>query len=511
MKLGYINTVLVDGTTVTGDGVNTPLSSIGGGGGDAESHLLKTNILDSVAITSNTSGQYDALDCIGSLDFSEGTGWVVEADGITVPQDGVYEVSLGIHFSSNGQRSTPVVSLSVDGVLVGDESNNAYIRNTSSINSDSCILTTSLQLLEGQRIGIQARREGSRADTARTLSQGSFFSVKKLSKSALNEGVSSLNDLTDVTLNETPRLNQILRFNGNVFSASDESGGGGSVEVINKEVDIVQGSWSANVNYVYANIPVEGVTVGQLCIIDPSHLMWQTIQANNATWDGFAYCSSPGLVTAVCRVSSFIGISPLSTFSIKVIESVVNLGNLFIQPERPEIEVLSNNTSISHEDHDKHFNIKSPLDYNIILPSLEDVSHTAIYKFKNFHDSTVKGSFIPLSGELIEGNSSFELFGRGTLSLRKKTSGSGDSWSVIEISNLFDHVGQGKSKEVSFENNSGTLEIIHNRGYRPMVKVYLEDGFGDYSDVDVDIDHNSNLNSFIVNLEGVTSGLVRYI
>ena len=41
--------------------------------------------------------------------------------------------------------------------------------------------------------------------------------------------------------------------------------------------------------------------------------------------------------------------------------------------------------------------------------------------------------------------------------------------------------------------------------------MYLEDGIGGHSDIDVDIDHNTDLNSFVVNLEGTTSGYVRYV
>lgn len=505
----YISTVSVDNTTVFGNGVDIPLSSVGRTIPD--SFVIKTNILDNILITPSTTGQYAQLDCIGSLDFSEGTGWGLDNQGITVPQDGTYEVSFSIHFGSSGQRSTPVVSISIDGVIIGDESNNAYIRNSASINSDSCILTTIIEASQGEKISIQARREGTVSNSTRTISNGSFIAIKKISNSTNNEGASSLNDLTDVDLSVPPEFNQILKFNGNTFTPSDESGGGGNVEVIDKEVAITQTSWSGNTNNVYNNIPVDGVEVGQLCIISPNPQIWQIIQANGATWDGYAYCISPNLVIAVCRVSSFIGIPPLSTFNIKVIESVSNLRNLFVSPIRTEIEVLNNTFSLDTEHHDKQITIKSPLDYSILLPPLDTVDTLSIYKFKNLNDSTVKGSFIPLVDEEIEGLSNFEFFGKGTLSLRKKSNSNGSYWSIIEISNLFDYVGQGKSKEVSFNNNNGTLEIAHDRGYRPIVKVYLEDGYGGHSDVDVDIDHNTDLNSFIVNLQGNNSGFIRYI
>ena len=506
---GFIDSVSVDGVSVFGNGVDVPLSSVGSTIPD--SFVIKTNILNNILITSSTTGQYAQLNCIGSLDFSEGTGWLIDNEGITVPQDGTYEVSFGIHFGSSGQRSTPVATLSIDGVIIGDESNNAYIRNSASINSDSCILTTIIEVNEGEKISIQARREGTVSNQTRTISNGSFITVKKISNSTNNRGVSSLNDLTDVDLTIAPQFNQILKYNGNTFIASDESGGGGNVEVIDKVVSITQTSWGGNTNYVYNNISVPGVDVGQLCIISPSPQIWQIIQANAATWDGYAYCISPDLVIAVCRVSSFIGIPPLSTFSIKVIESVSNLRSLFVSPVRTEIEVLNNSFSLDTEHHDKQITIKSPLDYSILLPSLGTVETTSIYKFKNLKDSSVKGSFIPLVGEEIEGEDTFDFHGKGTLSLRKKSNDNGYYWSIIEISNLFDYAEQGKSKEIAFNNNNGIIEITHNRGYRPIVKVYIEDGLGGHSDVDVDIDHNIDLNSFIVNLQGSNSGYIRFV
>ena len=37
-----------------------------------------------------------------------------------------------------------------------------------------------------------------------------------------------------------------------------------------------------------------------------------------------------------------------------------------------------------------------------ILPALEDVELTDIFKFKNLNDSTLKGLFVPVVGEKIE-------------------------------------------------------------------------------------------------------------
>ena len=181
-----------------------------------------------------------------------------------------------------------------------------------------------MKLEAGDIVTLGCGRSNTVTTALRTVSDGSFVSLTQVSGPTLG-GVSSSSDLSDFDMStEQPSMGQIPRWNGFNFVPSNESGGGGggSVEVIDKEVSITQGSWSGNTNYVYSNISVPGVEAGQLCIIYPNPQVWQTIQTNGATWDGYAYCISPGLVTAVCRVSSFIGISPLSTFNIKIIEKV---------------------------------------------------------------------------------------------------------------------------------------------------------------------------------------------
>ena len=159
---------------------------------------------------------------------------------------------------------------------------------------------------------------------------------------------------------------------------------------------------------------------------------------------------------------------------------------------------------------DKMINILSTNNYSVVLPKLSDVHFTDIFRFKNLKDSSLIGTFVPFSGEQIEGNSSFDFFGRGTLSIRKSID-NGLKWSIIEISNLFDHSNQGKTTEVAFESHTDAYLLTHNRGYKPIIQVYVYDVSGEYSEADVDVDHNTDMNSFIVNLEGINSGYIRYI
>jgi hypothetical protein len=180
------------------------------------------------------------------------------------------------------------------------------------------------------------------------------------------------------------------------------------------------------------------------------------------------------------------------------------------QPLMNDEDFNSDTINVETYHKDKMINILSTNNYSVVLPKLSDVHFTDIFRFKNLKDSSLIGTFVPFSGEQIEGNSSFDFFGRGTLSIRKSID-NGLKWSIIEISNLFDHSNQGKTTEVSFESHTDAYLLTHNRGYKPIIQVYVYDVSGEYSEADVDVDHNTDMNSFIVNLEGINSGYIRYI
>jgi len=184
----------------------------------------------------------------------------------------------------------------------------------------------------------------------------------------------------------------------------------------------------------------------------------------------------------------------------------------YISTQTPQAEedFYSDVINIDESHKDKVVNVLSTNDYSVVLPKLSDVHVNNIFRFKNLNDASVSGAFIPFSGELIEGGNSFKFFGRGTLSIRKSMD-NGLKWSIVEISNLFDHLNQGKTTEVAFENHTDAYLLTHNRGYKPIMQVYVSDESGEFSEADVDVDHNADLNSLIVNLEGVNSGFIRYI
>ncbi len=93
----------------------------------------------------------------------------------------------------------------------------------------------------------------------------------------------------------------------------------GGVTLLSATVNITQTSWSGNTNYVY-NVAITGAQVDDSCFLRPNAATYNSILAVGAAWDGFAFCLSPGIVTVVCRVSSFVNLSPLADFTVKIIK-----------------------------------------------------------------------------------------------------------------------------------------------------------------------------------------------
>ena len=93
----------------------------------------------------------------------------------------------------------------------------------------------------------------------------------------------------------------------------------GGVTLLSATVNITQTSWSGNTNYVY-NVSITGAQVDDSCFLRPNAATYNSILAVGAAWDGFAFCLSPGIVTVVCRVSSFVNLSPLADFTVKIIK-----------------------------------------------------------------------------------------------------------------------------------------------------------------------------------------------
>ncbi len=181
--------------------------------------------------------------------------------------------------------------------------------------------------------------------------------------------------------------------------------------------------------------------------------------------------------------------------------------------EREDIHITDSTITVLSDDFSKYFTIKGGTNYDVILPDVNTVSPSSVYKFKNLDNNLIRGTFTPVSGQNIEGQDLFYLYGKGYVSLKVKTDVNTGVpfWSIVDFSSLFSSLGHGETKHIDFVNNDGLLVVEHNLGYTPTTQVWVNDGLGGFTDPNVDVDHASNKDSFTVNLEGVNSGFVLYV
>ena len=121
--------------------------------------LLTTAIKVGIAVT--TSNTFAAVNCIGDQILTSGDTWTSSASAITIPATGYYQISLAITTTSTGARATDVWAFTVNGTAQTEESNSAYIRNSSGINEAGCVLTVVKYLIVDDLLGLASRREGT--------------------------------------------------------------------------------------------------------------------------------------------------------------------------------------------------------------------------------------------------------------------------------------------------------------------------------------------------------------
>ena len=178
-----------------------------------------------------------------------------------------------------------------------------------------------------------------------------------------------------------------------------------------------------------------------------------------------------------------------------------------------QVTTEQNVLNVSMVDGNILVNLRCTEDYNIILPSLDSVSLGFKVTFKNLYLDGLKGVIYPYSDDLVEGSGNFEFFGKGMFEVTKMVSEvSGDSeWVLTQYSNIIERRFQGKTKKFEFVNES-IITVNHTLGYTPIVQVWLDDGFGGYSDIDVHVSHDFlNNGSFSIDLTNPTTGFILYI
>ena len=145
---------------------------------------LKLPIATSATLpTSETEAQISNLFGASAVFNSSNTAsWSFDASSITVPEDGVYCVSIDVKVQSTGQRATNYFMFAIGGTAQQGRSSHSYVRNSASINHAGCVLTELLSLSAGDVLTVRGRAEGT-VTTARTTdpTEPGSISIHKVS------------------------------------------------------------------------------------------------------------------------------------------------------------------------------------------------------------------------------------------------------------------------------------------------------------------------------------------
>ena len=163
--------------------------------------LATFSITNGVAVTTSTT--FAKVNCIGSRVLTSGDSINVDASGdIEIVGDGFYEISFAITTTSTGQRATDVFTIGVNSTATGADSSNGYIRNgTSAINEAACVLTQTLQLVNGDNVTLMSKREGNITTAGTTVGSKSVISIRRLGQPSTTTGVISSAESSEATRN----------------------------------------------------------------------------------------------------------------------------------------------------------------------------------------------------------------------------------------------------------------------------------------------------------------------
>ena len=161
--------------------------------------LSTFSITNGVAV--NNSQTFATVNCINAAVLQSGGFPTISSGVVSVVGNGFYEVSFAITTTSTGARATDIFAISINNTVVGIESNSAYLRNTSGINEGACVLTQTLQLVNGDDIRLVSRREGTVTTSGTTVGSKSVISVRKLAQVATTTGVVSSAEGSEATRN----------------------------------------------------------------------------------------------------------------------------------------------------------------------------------------------------------------------------------------------------------------------------------------------------------------------
>lgn len=152
------------------------LQQSGGGGTPA---IFKTYLTaDSTVNDSTAWTQKDVFNTTPVINVGDFT---VTAANITVPENGIYAVSVNALYQSAGPRPSTLVRLAINGVGGAEEGRTGYIRNTSGHQESSAGFTTLYELEADDLLTIQFKREANPSTV--NLESGSYITLQKVGES----------------------------------------------------------------------------------------------------------------------------------------------------------------------------------------------------------------------------------------------------------------------------------------------------------------------------------------
>ena len=161
--------------------------------------LSTFSITNGVAV--NNSQTFATVNCINAAVLQSGDFPTISSGVVSVVGSGFYEISFAITTTSTGARATDIFAISINNTVVGTESNSNYLRNQNGINEGACVLTQTLQLVNGDDIRLVSRREGTITTSGSTVGAKSVISVRKLAQPATTSGVVSSSESSEATRN----------------------------------------------------------------------------------------------------------------------------------------------------------------------------------------------------------------------------------------------------------------------------------------------------------------------
>jgi hypothetical protein len=111
--------------------------------------------------------------------FESGT-FTYAADGVTVSETGLYQITFNTYFRSTVQRGSPAARLSVNGVANTEIVSTGYIRSQNGHNESSLSLTTLLQLSANDKVNVLFARAGQSGVVNLEASPDSAFMIMKV-------------------------------------------------------------------------------------------------------------------------------------------------------------------------------------------------------------------------------------------------------------------------------------------------------------------------------------------